>query len=231
MKTFVVGDIHGAHKALLQCLDRANFKPEQDRLISLGDICDGYPEVRQSLEELLKIKHFDLLIGNHDIWALKWAVTGDRPDVWTSQGGENTVLSYKGASVPAAHIGLLKSAKPWLQFDGRLFIHGGFDPDIPLAQQTVDRFAWDRDLLNSAWRSAEAGEKRIIGHYTDIFVGHTPTQTYFSNKPLHVCNIWDMDTGAGWTGRLTIMDVETKEYWQSDPSPQLYPGIQPRRGG
>jgi serine/threonine protein phosphatase 1 len=231
MKTFVIGDIHGTHKALLQCLELAKFEREQDRLIVLGDVCDGYPEVDRCLEELLKVKRCDLLIGNHDIWALQWAIKGTRLELWASQGGENTILSYKGGPVPAAHIDFLKSAKPWLELDGRIFIHGGFDPGIPIALQTVDTFAWDRDLLDSARESAEAGEKRVFGPYTDIFVGHTPTQAYYSNQPLHVCNIWDLDTGAGWTGRLTIMDVETKEYWQSDPSPQLYPGVQPRRGG
>jgi serine/threonine protein phosphatase 1 len=231
MKTFVIGDIHGAYKALLQCFERAKFKPEHDRLISLGDICDGYPEVSQCVDELLKIKYFDLLKGNHDIWALNWALKGELHVIWTSQGGENTVLSYKGGPVPAAHIDFLKCAKPWLELDGRLFVHGGFDPDIPLALQTVDKFAWDRDLLDSAWLSAEAGQKRIFGPYTDIFVGHTPTQVYYSHQPLHVCNIWDLDTGAGWTGRLTIMDVESKQYWQSDPTPQLYPGVRPRRRG
>jgi serine/threonine protein phosphatase 1 len=32
-----------------------------------------------------------------------------------------------------------------------------------------------------------------------------------------------MDTGAAFTGSLSIMDVNTKEFWQSDPLPTLYP--------
>jgi hypothetical protein len=38
-----------------------------------------------------------------------------------------------------------------------------------------------------------------------------------------------MDTGAGWTGKLTIMDVQTKEYWQSELVQLLYPDAVPRR--
>jgi len=30
-KTFVMGDIHGAHKALLQCLERSGFCNEKGR--------------------------------------------------------------------------------------------------------------------------------------------------------------------------------------------------------
>jgi serine/threonine protein phosphatase 1 len=73
MRTFVIGDIHGAYKALLQCFARAGFNYDRDRLIVLGDVCDGYWEVRQCIDELLKVKNFDLVIGNHDLWALDWA--------------------------------------------------------------------------------------------------------------------------------------------------------------
>ena len=34
-----------------------------------------------------------------------------------------------------------------------------------------------------------------------------------------------IDTGAGWEGRLTIMDIETKQFWQSDLVTDLYPGM------
>ena len=36
-------------------------------------------------------------------------------------------------------------------------------------------------------------------------------------------NIWNIDTGAAFKGSLTIMDVDTKEFWQSEPLPNLYP--------
>jgi hypothetical protein len=44
-RTLVVGDIHGAARALRQALDRAEFDPAADHLICLGDICDRGPEV------------------------------------------------------------------------------------------------------------------------------------------------------------------------------------------
>ena len=30
------------------------------------------------------------------------------------------------------------------------------------------------------------------------------------------CNVWNLDTGAGYGYKLTIMDIDTKQYWQSD---------------
>lgn len=43
-------------------------------------------------------------------------------------------------------------------------------------------------------------------------------------------NVWNIDTGAGFKGKLTIMDADTKEFWQSDPVPELYPNEKGRNG-
>ena len=53
-KTFVIGDIHGAHKALVQVLKRAKFSYLSDTLIVLGDTCDGWYETRNVLMNCLK---------------------------------------------------------------------------------------------------------------------------------------------------------------------------------
>ncbi|MEI6437267.1 MAG: metallophosphoesterase [Candidatus Omnitrophota bacterium] len=224
MKTFAIGDIHGAYKALLQCFKRSGFNYEKDRLIVLGDVCDGHPEVRQCIDELLKIKHCDFIIGNHDQWALDWALRGDRPKIWTSQGGDRTMASYGGGPMPQAHVDFLKGGQLWLELDGRIFVHGGFYPGLPLNEQTAQTLMWDRDLLDTAWKHHRARFNERFGGFEDIFIGHTTTQLYGGVEPLHVCNVWDLDTGGGHSGKLTIMDVETKKYWQSDPSYELYGG-------
>ncbi|MDH5598326.1 MAG: hypothetical protein OEY34_04330, partial [Cyclobacteriaceae bacterium] len=48
--------------------------------------------------------------------------------------------------------------------------------------------------------------------------------------PLQSGNVWMMDTGAGWDGVLTIMNIRDKTYKTSDPVPSLYPGIEGRGG-
>ncbi len=229
MRTFVVGDIHGTHKALVQCLKRSKFDHVQDRLISLGDVCDGYPEVKECFDELLKIKNLDLILGNHDFWAREWAMRGIQEEIWLSQGGENTIASYGGKAMAPAHAGLLNNALPWLALDNNLFVHGGVDPAQPLSEQSLETLIWDRNLINDAWKRHLRGEDHRYARFTEIFLGHTPTQLFNFSEPLKVCNIWDMDTGAGWAGKLTIMDVQTKEYWQSDSVQELYPGAVPRR--
>jgi serine/threonine protein phosphatase 1 len=41
-------------------------------------------------------------------------------------------------------------------------------------------------------------------------------------EPVQRACVWNVDTGAAFKGPLTIMDVDTKEFWQSEPLHQLY---------
>ena len=225
MKTFVIGDIHGSYKALLQCLERCGFDVDNDRLIVLGDVCDGYPDVRSCIDALLKIRHCDLVIGNHDQWALDWALRGDRPEVWNSQGGSRTIESYGGGLMPEEHVDFLQRGRLWIEFDQMVSVHGGFKPGIPFSEQTSEDLLWDRDLLSAAIKMHRKDPSHRFGDFDAIFLGHTTTQMYASLEPIHACNVWAMDTGAGWSGKLTIMDVNTKKFWQSDLSSELYGGI------
>ena len=87
-KSFVIGDIHGAYRAVEQCFERSNFDMDEDLLICLGDVCDGWPDVYEVFKILLKIKNLEYIIGNHDYWALQWMNTGYSKDIWLNQGGQ-----------------------------------------------------------------------------------------------------------------------------------------------
>ncbi|MCM8813900.1 MAG: fructose-bisphosphatase class III [Candidatus Omnitrophica bacterium] len=221
-KTYVIGDIHGTAKALAQCLQRAGFDYARDRLILLGDVCDRYPDARQCIDEMLKIKECDLVLGNHDLWVLAWSERGEIPEMWLRQGGAQTIASYGGGPMPRAHIDFLKRGRLWLERGDQLFVHAGFNPELPLSSQSVEDFVWNRGLFMAAWEKQAAGQDCRFGPYKDIFIGHTPSSRYESLQPLHACNIWNLDTGAGWSGKLTIMDVDSKQYWQSDVVTELY---------
>jgi serine/threonine protein phosphatase 1 len=224
-KTYVIGDIHGACKALRQCLERSRFDYDNDVLISLGDVCDGWPETRQCIDELMKIKNLVYVFGNHDMWTLEWMQTGDKDEIWLSQGGEATIKSY-APGVPVEHIAFLDEAVPY-HFEGnKLFIHAGFDPKTPLDIQGLDIFLWDRELARIALDFFNKNMTTKLTSYDEVYLGHTVVP---SVRPISSCGVWMMDTGAGWSGPLTMMNIDTKEIIQSDPSPALYPGVQARK--
>lgn len=221
MKRYVIGDIHGACKALLQCLERSNFDYEKDVLICLGDVCDGWPETNQSIDELLKIKSLTFLLGNHDYWTLQWALHGKASDLWLSQGGTGTIKSYP-EGMPQRHIKFLQNAPYYHILENKLFVHAGIDPMKPIEDQERDILLWDRQLFTKAMNRRLKGNNDPFTTYDEIFIGHTPIHRY-NLKPIKASEIWFMDTGAGWNGALSMMNIDTKEVFTSDKVETMYP--------
>jgi len=224
MKRFVIGDIHGAHKALIQCLQRSKFDYQNGKLIVLGDVCDGWTETKQCIKELLKIKNLILIRSNHDAWTLDYFKNGKKEYMWVTQGGANTINSYKD-KMPESHIKFLESAILWHIEDNILFVHGGIKPGTFVENNGAEDIMWDRDLIFNAHKKGyNRTDYRMQDIYSEIFVGHTTTGNFDKTyKPVKFCEITDLDTGGGWEGKLTIMDLDTREYWQSDFVKTLYP--------
>ncbi|MCA9398427.1 MAG: hypothetical protein KC618_01675, partial [Candidatus Omnitrophica bacterium] len=173
-----------------------------------------------------------------DFWVLDWATKGDEPDLWLTQGGSETKQSYGGKAMPKKHINFLKNAHLWIEWNNKLFVHAGIDHQKKVAKHTAHELTWDRKMVESAWRRARRKQDFKFSTYDEIYVGHTTTQRFARNQitndmtpeqidglgttPLFLCNVILLDTGAGWSGKLTIMDVNTHEYWQSDLTSKLY---------
>ena len=271
-KIFVMADIHGAYKALLQVLERSGFDYEKDTLIQLGDVCDGWDEVYECVEELLKIKNLIAIKGNHDDWFcdyLQWGLQGAN---WL-QGGIGTLKSYCDnlarnyfvkksgyntdmlpSDIPDEHRDFFINKQRLYYIDGknRCFVHGGFDRHDyfeSIEQLRPQSFYWDRDLwmaaLSYGTLITNAGHKfKMKENFTEVFIGHTATVNWnqkgmyddfgnllpddeiisYKTTPMVAANIINLDTGAGFKGKLTIMNVDTKEYWQSDRVDKLYDG-------
>jgi len=239
-KRFVIGDIHGRISALKQCLERCKFNYDEDKLILLGDLVDGGCSSYLVIEELLKIKNIVFVLGNHCFWFLKNMNSGWKGQEWVQQGGANTLKSYGGViykdtwgeiiyvetdniNVPVTHQDFFNRGKYYHIEDNMLFVHGGIDPEKSIDKQDREKLLWDRMLIDIAREEEinyqlkhETAEIPIkFGGFDYIFVGHTSTWAY-SRIPIKYCNVWCLDQGAGWLGKLSIMDIDSKEYWQSD---------------
>lgn len=210
---------------MLQCFERAGFDYKKDHLIALGDVADGWPETKQCVDELLKIKNLTYVLGNHDYWTLEWMETGVIENVWFGQGGKATVASYR-EGVPESHLVFFNKALPYYRLADKVFVHAGITPGIPLEHQTLQVLLWDRSLCKIAVDYYHHQEEKKLTEFESVYIGHTPIS---GGKPLKACDLWMMDTGAGWSGVLSMMNIETEEYFTSDPVPDLYPGIEGRK--
>lgn len=224
-RVFVIGDIHGACRALRQCLDRSRFDYEHDHLICLGDVSDGWPETKTAIDELMRIKKLTYILGNHDWWTLEWMRHGKVEQVWYNQGGKATIDAYHDG-VPPAHIRFLSEAVHYYVYKNKLFVHAGIDPWKPLEEQGEETFLWDRSLASLALNQYRNAGAANISTFDEIYIGHTPVPY---SSPILSLGIWLMDTGAGWSGVLSMMNIDSKEVFTSDPVPTLYPGIPGRQ--
>ena len=237
-RTLVIGDIHGGLRALEQIMERAKSTPN-DTLIFLGDYVDGWSESPQVIDYLIalgKKQSCVFIRGNHDELLLDW-LTHDTKNIdeemWFKHGGEATVLSYSKVSeaTKQIHIAFLKSLQNYyLNSQNKLFVHAGFTNINGVTFEYFPKlFYWDRTLWETALALDSSIAKKSVFYpkrltlYPEIYIGHTPVSRIGESTPIQKACVWNIDTGAAFTGPLTIMDVTTKEFWQSQPLNELYP--------
>ena len=122
MRRLVIGDIHGRVEALKQCLERSSFDFDNDKLIVIGDVCDGGYNTYEVIEELLKIKNLVFVRGNHDQWFIN-SFSGAYDNIlWLDQGGNATIKSYDTEYIPLDHQKFFNNSIPYHEEDNKLFL-------------------------------------------------------------------------------------------------------------
>ena len=203
-----------------------------------------------NLQKESKNRHI-FIRGNHDEWCNEWLQTGVQKNIWVMQGGQATLDSYikTGFITEDSHKKFFKNLyNYYIDDQNRGFVHGGFNSRKGLGHEVYQSdYYWDRDLWQLALMShgkineGPPQSKRFLKH-KEIYIGHTSTANWnckphypeFNNPmqhsqngpifiPMNRCNVWNMDTGGGFKGKLSIMDIDTKEVWQSDFLHFLYP--------
>ncbi len=216
-RKFVIGDIHGHFDEMMELFDYTDFQPDNDLLISLGDLVDRGPDPINVIEKLMKVRNFIHILGNHDEWCYQYLKTGNIPFEWISQGGDITLNAYRNTpSLKKRHKRFFEKSKLYFVDEGsRLFVHGGYNPRIPLNEQKTDKelLIWDRSLILTAMEYEQ--HNQLFSEFSEIFIGHTPTLFLRTPEPKRISNLWMLDTGVYHSGKLTLMNIETKEYWQS----------------
>ena len=211
-RDFIVGDIHGCFDLVEQLLAAVAFKPDADRLISVGDLVDRGPDSDQALDWLAR-PWFHAVMGNHELLALNHALGGDGQDaalhvmnggawVFMLEGDVKREYAEAFARLPLA-IEVPTAAGPV----------GVVHADVP------DGMAWhdlaakleagDRDTAMCLTWSRERIEAAAGGHEVEdvpgirrVYVGHTPQKA-----PMAVGNVSFIDTGACFGGSLVLINA------------------------
>ncbi len=235
MRNLVIGDIHSGLKALEQVLQKARVRPE-DQLIFLGDYVDGWSQAVETVNFLIQLQtthNCIFLRGNHDELCYAWLREGKDNPLWLQHGGKATMQSYGkiDSSIKTAHILFYQNLINYhLDKQNRLFLHAGFTNLKGVEHEySAKTFYWDRTLwelarsLNPKLVKEDLFYPKRLTHYKEIYIGHTPISKTGSATPENATNVWNIDTGSAFKGPLSVMDVDTKQVWQSDPVYTFYP--------
>lgn len=234
-RILVIGDIHSGLKALKQLLQKAQVTAK-DKIIFLGDYVDGWSEAVDTVDFLLDLgsTHNCVFIrGNHDELCYEWLRDGEDNPLWLQHGGRATRASYEKASKKTIekHMRFYENLENYhLDSEHRLFLHAGFTNLKGVDHEYFKKtFYWDRTLwelarsLNPALSKTDTYYPQRLRNYEEIYIGHTPISKTGSAEPERAANVWNIDTGAAFKGPLSMIDIGTKQIYQSDPVFTLYP--------
>ncbi len=235
MRTFVVGDIHGGLKAFKQVLLQFEFSIN-DTFVFLGDYVDGWSESAETVSFLInfsKTYTCVFLRGNHDELLYEFLKFDDAKPLWLQHGGESSRKSYESLSEESLiqHIQFFENLENYyIDSENRMYCHAGFIHENGPQYEYYDNTPyWDRSL----WEMVCAMDKNLsiedkkypkrLQIFNEIYLGHTPTTKIGETVPVNFATVWNIDTGAAFKGPLSIIDVDSKEFWQSKPVWKMYP--------
>jgi len=162
-----------------------------------------------------------------------WLKTAIVKPLWYLHGGKETIDSYDVFSEEdkKEHLSFFENMPLYhLDEENRLFLHAGFtsvhgvEKEIFTENFYFDRTLWELVLaMNKNMDKDAIHFPKRLQHYSEIYIGHTPTTNFGETKPMNAFNVWNIDTGAAFKGKITGINIDTKRYFQSDNLPDLYP--------
>lgn len=219
MGLFAVGDIHGTSTALQTLLDQQLFS-EEDTVVFLGDYVNKGPDVKGSIERLIQFSkdHQAIFLrGNHEIMMLQARNNQNLLPQWLFSGGSATLDAYQIGDtpdwhlhIPQAHWDFIESCQPYFEHNDHLFVHAGLESGIPLSEQ---------HRLHLYWKSYPEPQPYALNK--TVICGHTARKNGLIADFGHTICIDTFAWGGQW---LTCLDVETRQFWQTNEKGEMRKG-------
>lgn len=205
-RTIFIGDVHGCFEELQLLLEKVEFNKKKDRLIFLGDLINKGPFSREVVAFVRGGGH-ECILGNHELGFLR-----SLKDPSYFKRGFKKFYESMEAREREEVIEWIENLPLYIEEKDFICIHGGLEPDVPLAEQNP-RVAtrirtWGGDVKelnnpdNPPWHKFYEGEKPII-------YGHWAMQGLWQTK-----NTFGMDSGCVWGNHLSALIWPVKEIVQ-----------------
>lgn len=206
-KILVVGDIHGCFSELKARLKDHDFDPEQDALVSVGDLIDRGPESSDVMDWLAK-PWFYRVIGNHEEFA-RDGFYGDETAFHIRHGGRWLYTDFPILAERKRVVDNLMDASYLL----KVKTPNGYN--IGFCHAYLPYSNWQDNIDNpsfSHFTMSRQGVLKLHNPFYDpsiegidhVFFGHNAIEKAYTRG-----NCTWVDTGAGFTdGYITVVDAE-----------------------
>lgn len=217
-RTLAISDIHGELERFERLLDQVGYDPADDDLILLGDYVDRGPDSRGVVDLVigLRDKGATVLMGNHEQMMIDaFAGEPDSIERWFRNGARETLRSYRHRAATAKriprtlrstpqiaeHLEFLAELDCYHETDDAVFVHGGVDPDVELADTDPHTLLWIRDRFFRRY----AGPKTVVfGHTATPFIHGSPDVYFGENQVIGI------DGGAVYGGPLHCLELPAR---------------------
>lgn len=227
MRTIVIGDVHGCFEEMYRLVEK--LQPSfQDNLVFLGDLIDKGPRPFECVQFARHLGAMTIM-GNHEDRALRW-LNHEKNRIATGKANPMKVPPARTAewsSLSAENVAYLSTAPVSLDLgSGFLAVHGGLLPGIPLEKQKPGNVMRLRYVTKEGkfapldpglaapegsvdWQNMYDGPHSLV-------VGHAVHSLDFPRVDRYADGreVWSIDTGCVYGGRLTALVVETREVIQ-----------------
>lgn len=221
MRRVFIGDVHGCREELEDLLQKVAPSGE-DQIVFLGDLIDRGPDSPGVVRLARSLPGAISVLGNHEEKALRWLRHDARAAAEPRY--KNPMVSVDGAriaewrSLSGIDIAFLAECPPTAQLGDFMAVHGGFLPHIPVERQRIGslvRLRW----VDAATGNSLPGVARPEGArpWAEVFNGpfhvvcghavHSLSEPRIDRMPSGY-EIWSIDTGCVFGGRLTALIVD-----------------------
>ncbi len=209
-RTFVIGDVHGCSATLRNMVDEVLQVSLRDHIYLLGDLIDRGPNSKGVLDFIFELRRRGLSVnsvrGNHEEMFLNAGEHHKFLDMWTSNGGLETLESFQAdgpGDIPHEYREFLRSLPLYITLENFIIVHAGlnFEPLNPFDDTSA--MLWTR--------SPFVDPQRIRGRR--LICGHTPVSRASLEASLGSSKIM-LDNGCVFGGKpekgsLAALELES----------------------
>ena len=174
--------------------------------MTLGDVIDWGPDSRGVIDQMIELSeecNLISLLGNHEEMLLYAHRSSSEFQNWMHSGGDKTLESYGPRAlcrdIPDAHLRFLKSFRPFHETETHIFVHANYCWYSRMEEQSPSLLRWIS--IEESMPKAHLSGKTVV-------LGHAPGAL----RDYGFCRC--IDTGCGFGGQLTAIDVTSGDCWQ-----------------